>query len=176
MTDRHTSYLHGGYLDDELSPARRTEIEAHLIRCRECREDLDQLRRLRSLLGRIETPNPGPEYFAGLEERIAVMTTAQEGPMGLSISPSTRNRGGEILRTLIGLAAVITLLFTSFYISSERQEREYNRRAGRAPGSRYVQADSGDVISISAGPRAGLVTGEPQVTTQSNDSLGNIGR
>lgn len=51
------------YIDGELPPAETRRLEAHLATCAECRRELDQLRRLRTLLRALPTPRP-PRSFA----------------------------------------------------------------------------------------------------------------
>ena len=41
---QHVNHLLNEYYDDELSPARRRQVEAHLDACAACRTELDQMR------------------------------------------------------------------------------------------------------------------------------------
>jgi anti-sigma factor RsiW len=47
------------YVDGELTPHEAGEVEAHVAQCESCREELDRLQSLKSLLGRLpERPVP----------------------------------------------------------------------------------------------------------------------
>jgi len=139
MTEHHTHPWHSDYLDNELTPDKKAEVEAHLKTCAECRDDMEKLKKLQSALRNIEVPDPGKEYFAGLSERIAART----------VSPTTNRRVPEfissrtdILKTLIRIAAVITLLFGAFYLSNLKREKEGARWNDTISKGKYVQSDS----------------------------------
>jgi len=138
MTYRHTTFYHGDYLDGELSPDLRDQIERHLAACAECREDLEKLKVLTRSLTQLEVPDPGDEYFEALTgtivARTAAITGEESAPATVSYQRDTRRR---LLTTLIKLAAAVTLLFTAFYISDFNQEKratrwaEHIRRSGQ---------------------------------------------
>ena len=176
MTSRHSLYWHGEYLDGEVSPARKAEIEQHVQICPECRADLEQVKRLRALLGRIEAPDPGPAYFDDLGEKIAAQIGAESGADDFPIPVRPVNRSGEILKILIGLAAVITLLFSSFYLSSVRQEKEQRRWAEKAAEGKYVHVEAGGNSTLPAEPQTGINSvGSPSPIQNQKDSLGGSG-
>ncbi|MDD4053004.1 MAG: zf-HC2 domain-containing protein [candidate division Zixibacteria bacterium] len=176
MTSRHSRFWHGEYLDGEVSPAQKAEIEQHVQVCPECRADLEQTKRLRALLGRIEAPDPGSAYFDALEERITAQIGSQTEADDFPMSVRPVNRGGEILKTLIGLAAVITLLFSSFYLSSLRQEKEQQRWAEKAALGRYVHVDSTGISAMPAEPQTGINSvGSPSPIKNQEDSVDGSG-
>lgn len=172
MTSRHCRYWHGEYLDGEVSPELRAEIEQHIQVCLECREDLEQTRRLRAFLGQIDSPDPGQAYFDGLGERIVARVGMQTDADDFPLPARPVNRSGEILKTLIGLAAVITLLFSSFYLSGLKQEKEQKRWAEKASQGTYVHVTQGKTSSWPVEPQTGINSvGSPSPITSDKDSV-----
>ncbi len=51
------------YLDGELGPEMRTDLEAHLDRCSGCRAELRDLRETLSLIARIPAPEPSEAFW-----------------------------------------------------------------------------------------------------------------
>lgn len=174
MTSRHSRYWHGEYLEGEVSPERKAEIEQHIQGCPECREDLERLRRLRASLGRIQSPDPGPAYFEGLGERIVARIDAAVEETPLPVRPG--HRSGEILKTLIGLAAVITLLFSSFYLSGLKQERDRKQWVEQAAHGKYVHTESGQPSTVPVELQTGINSvGSPSPLSADRDSLETAG-
>jgi anti-sigma factor RsiW len=56
MTDQWNDRL-SEYIDDELTPAERAQLEMHLTTCRECAVTLDELREVVARAGSL-TPRP----------------------------------------------------------------------------------------------------------------------
>ncbi|HEX2095227.1 MAG TPA: zf-HC2 domain-containing protein [Longimicrobiaceae bacterium] len=69
MSDRWTDRL-SEYLDGELGPEERRELEAHLEECTECAEILDDLRRVIESAASLGDREPEKELWRGIEERI----------------------------------------------------------------------------------------------------------
>ena len=138
MTDRHTMHLHSDYLDKSLSAEQRRAVERHLATCSECRRDFDLLRNLLARLSEIESPDPGIDYFNDQTEKIMARTASPSERRADTITltppaPSSQ----RILKILIRLAAVITLLFGSFYVSGLIPERYNSRLGGKFAQSEY---------------------------------------
>lgn len=118
MTHIDTSLLHA-YLDGDLTSSQKANVEAHLPVCDICRAELSALKNLKTALLQIASPDPGPEYFRRSLQRIAARTDkrviSEQLQRSNRIGPVPR--GQYILRVMIRLAAVITLLFASFYAS-----------------------------------------------------------
>jgi len=62
--------LLGGLVDGELDAANTALVEAHVGRCEGCREELERLQAVRSLLGAEGVRHSSP---AGLEQRILAL-------------------------------------------------------------------------------------------------------
>jgi predicted anti-sigma-YlaC factor YlaD len=54
---QHVNHLLNEYYDDELSPARRRQVEAHLDTCASCRAELEQMRQLSAWLDEVPLPD-----------------------------------------------------------------------------------------------------------------------
>lgn len=69
MVDRWMDRL-SEYVDDELSVDERRELEAHLVDCGDCRETLEDLRRIVSEARALEERPPSEDLWPGIAERI----------------------------------------------------------------------------------------------------------
>jgi len=139
MTYRHTTHLHGDYLDGHLTSDQTSAIDNHLSVCDACRADMHALRSLKNTLGNIAVPDPGDEYFDGLAATVDSMTQSPPAQRVTTFDyPGAAL--GRTLKTLIRLAAIVTLLFTAFYVSNIRQEimarqRQTAPRVGKYAGA-----------------------------------------
>jgi len=82
MTGEHLDDVLSAYLDDELTPEERVDVEAHLNGCAECRSDLDAEADVRRLVR--ELPAVDPPF--GFYERIL-----RDGP-GAGAPPERKRR------------------------------------------------------------------------------------
>jgi anti-sigma factor RsiW len=174
MTYRHTVHLHGDYLEGHLTRDQKGAVDEHLSGCSACRTDLEALVRLKDALGRIQAPDPGDEYFAGLEA--TVMSLTQPSPTEPVISPNSSGAARRTLRTLIRLVAAVTLLFSAFYISDIRQENlARHSHVIPATGS-YAGTQAADSLGSQIQPVRGInVVGAPSpddTAAQPPDSSG----
>lgn len=72
MTDlRHPGAELSAYLDGELRPARRAEIETHLSECPACAAAASDLRGLRGVASSLQDRAPAEDLWPGIRERIA---------------------------------------------------------------------------------------------------------
>ena len=71
MTD-HPGEALSAYLDDELDPAARATVEAHLAACVACRDVVDDLGRLRTraAVWAADTVSPSDDLWAGVAARL----------------------------------------------------------------------------------------------------------
>jgi hypothetical protein len=143
MTNRHTTYLHGDFLDGDLSPAETARVEQHLATCGPCREDLERLKRLTSTLRKIETPDPGDDYFDNLLDSVVARTASIERESkGEAPSLKRISETKRMLQNLIRLAAAVTLLFVAFYISDFNQRQKSTGWTERFTQGEYVSSPS----------------------------------
>jgi anti-sigma factor RsiW len=69
MDHQKASDLFSDYLDDELSPAQKGELEQHLGLCIQCRTELEAFRRAVGSLGKLKQPAP-PSFLPGIQKQI----------------------------------------------------------------------------------------------------------
>jgi hypothetical protein len=69
MTDRWTEQL-SEYLDESLPRAEREALDAHLATCAECREILDDLRRVTERARGLDDRPPSKDLWSGIAARI----------------------------------------------------------------------------------------------------------
>jgi anti-sigma factor RsiW len=69
MTDQWTDRL-SEYIDDELTPAERAQLEAHLTACRECADTLDELREVVTRAGSLTPRPPGADLWPAIAPRL----------------------------------------------------------------------------------------------------------
>jgi hypothetical protein len=69
MTDRWTDRL-SEYLDDELSPAERAELEQHLASCAACTATLVELRDVVARASTLTPRPPAADLWSGIESRL----------------------------------------------------------------------------------------------------------
>lgn len=103
--------LLGGLVDNELDAANIALVEAHVARCGGCREELERLQAVRSLLGSEAVRFAAPE---SLRQRIAALP---------ELSPRTGNRNwlpGWLAPGLAGALAA-SLAFVGFVPPSSQQ-------------------------------------------------------
>mgnify|MGYP002780819552 CR=1 FL=1 len=69
------------WLSNELSPADRTALDAHLAHCPACQRELAAFQRVWQGLGQVPTPEPGPQvqtrFYAMLDEMVEAEKTRQ---------------------------------------------------------------------------------------------------
>ncbi len=70
MSDQWTDRL-SEYLDDELTPGERAQLDAHLRTCRECSVTLDELRDVVERAGSLLSRPPAGDLWPGIEPRLA---------------------------------------------------------------------------------------------------------
>jgi anti-sigma factor (TIGR02949 family) len=58
------------WVDGELDPSERQQVQAHLAQCPECAREVDVLRRLSALLGQIQAATPPPDFRSRLMARL----------------------------------------------------------------------------------------------------------
>ena len=69
MTDQWTDRL-SEYIDDELTPAERAQLEAHVTSCPECAVTLEALREVLERAGALTPRPPAADLWPGIEPRL----------------------------------------------------------------------------------------------------------
>src|SRR5690349_21404790 len=70
MTDQWSDHL-SEYLDEDLDPAERAQIDAHLAHCRECAATLDELREVVTRAATLPAVPPTTDLWPGVEARLS---------------------------------------------------------------------------------------------------------
>ncbi|WP_346011761.1 zf-HC2 domain-containing protein, partial [Streptomyces sp. SID3343] len=65
------------YVDGELGHEAREKVLAHLAECAECRDEAEEQRQVKQLLGRVQQPGPSGDLMARL---LAMGDPAREEP------------------------------------------------------------------------------------------------
>jgi len=94
------------YLDNEVTPEERQEIESHLAGCSRCRKELEELKSAQKMLRRTlktqaDDANPPPQSWTRLE-----LGLETQRPSFLFLF---RRRKWRIIGTIIIVAIIITL-------------------------------------------------------------------
>ena len=76
MSDLWTDRL-SEYLDDELPPRERAELERHLLGCAECSGTLAELRRVVARAHALESTGPAGDLWPGIAARIGATPTSR---------------------------------------------------------------------------------------------------
>ena len=116
------------YHDGEIAPSERNLLEAHLVRCAGCREDLAALSALqshisRTLHKRVAHADPSPHAWSHLRARLAGEAHPRPGWLRAkveSLAPGVRPSGGSLRKgsitmnlkrlALSGLAAAVLVV------------------------------------------------------------------
>jgi len=144
MKDLWTDLL-SDYLDGELPPARKREMERHLTECPECRAVLEDLRLLVTRSRALEDMPPDRDLWPGIAARLAGEPTATTQP---AMTP--RRRSWTARRISISIpqfaaacAAVLALVAGfAWYALVRVPDIERARLAGAQPPVPAANADA----------------------------------
>jgi anti-sigma factor RsiW len=105
MTDQWNDRL-SEYIDDELTPAERAELEAHLTSCPGCAGTLDELRAVVERAGSLTPRPPSADLWPGIEPRLG---TARVTPFQPRTRWTTSRRFSFTMPQLVaaGLALMV---------------------------------------------------------------------
>lgn len=139
MTCIRCQNLLSGYADGSLPTAHVSRIQAHLSGCESCRRQLEELVALKRLLGSVETPDAGLEFWTAALKRI----------------PPGAARRRRALRAVLGIrvagAAIVALVIGYAML---RQPAEYDSTNPQAPVA-VATFDPAALVSMHAQVRAG---------------------
>lgn len=121
MDIRHPGAELSAYLDGDLGPARRAEIETHLSECAACAAAAADLRGLKGAASTLAERDPAADLWPGIRQRI----TARED---VPVVPITRPVGRRVSFSWVQLAAASVALLVLGAASV------WLAVSGRAPG------------------------------------------
>ena len=101
---RKTKNRLGRYFDEELPPSERRLVEEHLKQCRQCSEELQEMR---AIAGELQEGMPVPPVPSGLSRRIMAEARAQVGcaPSAWSFLLFWKNWSFSMRLAAMGVAA-----------------------------------------------------------------------
>jgi anti-sigma factor RsiW len=136
MTGEHLDDVLSAYLDDELTPTERVDVEAHLSGCAECRSDLEAEAEVRRLVRDL----PAVDAPFGFYERIL-----RDGP-GANARPERKRRLRFGLASIAGAVACWLLVLGLVNVNS---------------ASASVDPETGTYLSAHAAVPADVQASEP---------------
>jgi len=118
MTCRETLGFLGDFVDNTLSVTQAGEIAKHLEHCSTCRKEYKATKSLQGLMGRINSPEPGPDYWQDTTDIILART------VGSITSPKQKVTGKDktgtnhqaFIRSLVSVAASLVILFSAIFL------------------------------------------------------------
>jgi hypothetical protein len=123
--DTYTDRL-SEYLDGELTPAARADVEAHLRGCPACREVLAELQAVIRRAGSLPDPPPSSNLWPGIEARIAA---------GARVVPFAPRRFSFTLPQLVAASLALMLLSGSMVWLARLGGTDIPRTAAVDPAS-----------------------------------------
>lgn len=158
MKCKDISELLTAYLDNEVTPEEREQIQAHLSACPHCREELEVLAATQSQLRRaLESAAaevaPTPQAWAGIERRLVGVEQPRVTILGLAKSKAKGGMGmvrelvsrQPVWRTaVVGVLAVVLIAGAAIAIPSLTGQSAEALAAGIARNDSQVQAAFGD--------------------------------
>ena len=85
MNHHKLQELISSFIDDELLPEERSEVERHILKCEECRQTLTELQLIRKRVRAAATITPSPQSTANLLRAIRIAGGQQVGWGGTDI-------------------------------------------------------------------------------------------
>jgi len=146
-TNEHLDYELSEYIDGTLAEAELARVESHLAACAECRETLEDLRRLVRRAGSLDDRAPERDLWSGIAARIATESTADVVPL-----ESRRRRVSFSIPQLAAAAVVLMAVSIGLGVSlTQRGQTAQTARADSLP----VPNEGGVVISQNVNERVG---------------------
>ena len=121
LAERHLSpEALSAYLDDEVQPGERPNIERHLDECVSCRRHLDGLRRVTAGLHRLERAAPPPVLDAAVRHLVL-----NARPRGITARWEARSRllGGLLSSQVLIMFALVFSLALILFLFADGLER-----------------------------------------------------
>jgi anti-sigma factor RsiW len=143
VTD-HLQGLLSAYLDGQVTPPERRQVEAHLAQCDTCRAELEDLRRLTNMLGRLPAQRL-PRSFA--------IGPRQVRPEALS------GTAAGYLRALASIAAALAVVAVSLSLAFQGLPRQ--GPAVAAPAAQVAASAPAPQAAARAAQPAGVAAAVP---------------
>jgi len=139
------------YLSGVLEPAVERHIEAHLLACESCREEVNGMRELSPLFGSLradEVLDPSPAFFAAVMRQVAAVKPARSfaGLFALDFAFGRR----LVFASLMTLAVLGTFLATHEAKSSVGPSPEAIMAQQESPAFDSAPAQDGMLATLTA--------------------------
>ncbi len=142
MSDRWTERL-SEYLDGELAPSMRAELEEHLLQCAECEAALADIRRVVGRAGSLADREPTHDLWPGIAQ--AIGATPPRGTQAVSLASARRARRWSFSLPQLAAASIALALVSGGTVWLLHP-------GATRPGGSPVQTPS--VINVGVEPRA----------------------
>jgi len=131
------------YALNSLEPDERSQFEAHLESCGDCRMEVSEALAVAARLGAAESADPGPALRAAVLSGIDDIE--QESPPGTPVAPAMpRRRTPWLAAAALGMAAaVIALAFIVFRLDDRVSRMDAMRDVMAAPDAAIATLDGG---------------------------------
>lgn len=145
------------YVDGELSVDHTAEIEAHLVKCAECFEQVEQHRALRLSLRRTSAAAASSAFRDRMAAIVSAEAKREPGGDRTNVAPRPSSREAKLipLRHVMALAAAAGVVFAVGMSKMQKQQDE--RTSGAAPrggllSSMNVDEFVDDLVDMHASP------------------------
>ena len=163
------------YLDGELMPPQRAEVEAHLASCPRCQEELAELKTLAAGVAALPRLEPAPQFLAEVRRKIA------RGDKPEPVTWRDYLFRPVWLKVPLEAAAVIAI---AVFVQRHQEPMPANEVASlRMAGAENSKTEPGDVVPNKplaspqgAQPLDALVKNEPPSAPASDKSPGEVRR
>jgi hypothetical protein len=109
MSDQWTERL-SEYLDGELAPTIRAELERHLLHCAECEATLADIRRVVGRAGSLADREPTQDLWPGIAQ--AIGATPPGGTQAIPFASSRRSRRWSFSSPQLAAASIALMLLS----------------------------------------------------------------
>ena len=128
MKDQWTDRL-SEYLDDELPPAERAALEAHLLECMECGRTLQELRLVVARAAQLHDREPERDLWSGIAARVSA-GEVEEVP---ATSPGKRRVSFSIPQLVAASIVLVLMSAGSMYLLFQRGQAGTQKVAESTP-------------------------------------------
>ncbi len=141
MTHRHTLSLLEDLVDDELPSGKLDEVRRMIEDDPELQREVARSRRLRELLGKIRTPDPGRQYWDETQSLILARTVEAD-----EAAAAVYTERFSLVRALFSVAASIAILIAALFVGSNGRTPMPLQGADNRPAA-FVAASQKTTVS-----------------------------
>ena len=147
------------YVDGELPPSIRAEVEAHIEGCAACRKRLAELRKLAEGVAALPKPQPAPQFLAAVRRKIARgETPEQRNWIDLLFRPVWVKVPIEVV-ALAAILVVAAVLVTPPRRNTAQQTLAMNRKESTPAERAEARANGREVLTAGGGKSATEIQG-----------------